>query len=100
MNATAELHVEDIKKLLAMLQKLVGSGNLVIVVVKHNLNVIKNGRLDYQPRPGKQLGRRTDRGRRETGAGGEGNRLIYGAILGQGFTVVMQAKVPTIWRDT
>ena len=34
------LHVEDIKKLLAMLQKLVDSGHTV-VVVEHNLDVIK-----------------------------------------------------------
>jgi excinuclease ABC subunit A len=37
---TTGLHVEDIKKLLAMLQKLVNSGNTV-VVVEHNLDVIK-----------------------------------------------------------
>jgi excinuclease ABC subunit A len=38
---TTGLHVEDIKKLLAMLQKLVNSGN-TIVVVEHNLDVIKS----------------------------------------------------------
>ena len=38
---TTGLHVEDIKKLLAMLQKLVDSGNTV-VVVEHNLDVIKS----------------------------------------------------------
>ncbi len=38
---TTGLHVEDIKKLLAMLQKLVNSGNTV-VVVEHNLDVIKS----------------------------------------------------------
>ena len=37
---TTGLHIEDIKKLLAMLQKLVDSGNTV-VVVEHNLDVIK-----------------------------------------------------------
>ena len=37
---TTGLHVKDIKKLLAMLQKLVDSGNTV-VVVEHNLDVIK-----------------------------------------------------------
>ena len=37
---TTGLHVEDIKKLLAMLQKLVNSGN-TLVVVEHNLDVIK-----------------------------------------------------------
>ncbi|HKO29937.1 MAG TPA: excinuclease ABC subunit UvrA [Nitrospiraceae bacterium] len=37
---TTGLHIDDIKKLLAMLQKLVHSGNTVIVV-EHNLDVIK-----------------------------------------------------------
>ena len=37
---TTGLHVDDIKKLLAILQKLVGSGNTV-VVVEHNLDIIK-----------------------------------------------------------
>ena len=41
MNATTGLHVEDIKKLLAMLQKLVNSGNTV-TAVEHNLDVIKS----------------------------------------------------------
>ena len=41
MNATTGLHVEGFKKLLAMLQKLVDSGNTV-VVVEHNLDVIKS----------------------------------------------------------
>ncbi len=37
------LHVEDIKKLLAILQKLVNSGNTVnTVVVEYNLDVIKS----------------------------------------------------------
>ena len=35
------LHFDDMKKLLAMLQKLVNSGNTV-VVVEHNLDVIKS----------------------------------------------------------
>ena len=39
-SAITGLHVEDIKKLLAMLQKLVNSGNTVMVV-EHNLDVIK-----------------------------------------------------------
>jgi len=41
MDAATGLHVDDIKKLLAMLQKLVNSGNTV-VVVEHNLDVIKS----------------------------------------------------------
>jgi excinuclease ABC subunit A len=38
---TTGLHMDDIKKLLAILQKLVNSGNTV-VVVEHNLDVIKS----------------------------------------------------------
>lgn len=41
MNATAGLHVEDIRKLLAMLQKLVEGGDTV-VVVEINLDTIKS----------------------------------------------------------
>jgi excinuclease ABC subunit A len=37
---TTSPYVEDIKKLLAMLQKLANSGNTV--VVEHNLNVIQS----------------------------------------------------------
>ena len=38
---TTGLQVEDIRKLLAMLQKLVDSGH-TLVVVEHNLDVIKS----------------------------------------------------------
>ncbi len=41
---TTSLHVENIKKLLSMMQKLVNSGNTV--VVGHNLDVIKIGKLN------------------------------------------------------
>ena len=60
------LHVEDIKKLLAMLQKLVNSGNTV-VVVEHNLDVIKTADwiIDLGPEGGAAGGQIVAEGRPE-----------------------------------
>ena len=65
MNATTGLHVEDIKKLLAMLQKLVNSGNTV--VVEHNLDVIKSADwiIDLGPEGGSAGGQIVAEGRPE-----------------------------------
>ena len=41
---TVGLHYEDVKKLVAVLQELVGAGNTVLVI-EHNLDIIKNA--DY-----------------------------------------------------
>ncbi len=63
---TTGLHVEDIKKLLAMLQKLVNSGNTV-VVVEHNLDVIKTADwiIDLGPEGGAAGGQIVAEGRPE-----------------------------------
>ena len=63
---TTGLHVEDIKKLLAMLQKLVDSGNTV-VVVEHNLDVIKSADwvIDLGPEGGAAGGQIVAEGRPE-----------------------------------
>jgi excinuclease ABC subunit A len=63
---TTGLHVEDIKKLLAMLQKLVNSGNTV-VVVEHNLDVIKSADwiIDLGPEGGAAGGKIVAEGRPE-----------------------------------
>jgi excinuclease ABC subunit A len=63
---TTGLHVEDIKKLLAMLQKLVDSGNTV-VVVEHNLDVIKTADwiIDLGPEGGAAGGHIVAEGRPE-----------------------------------
>jgi excinuclease ABC subunit A len=63
---TTGLHVEDIKKLLAMLQKLVNSGNTV-VVVEHNLDVIKSADwiIDLGPEGGAAGGHIVAEGRPE-----------------------------------
>jgi excinuclease ABC subunit A len=64
MNATTGLHVEDIKKLLAMLQKLVDNGNTV-VVVEHDLDVIKTADwiIDLGPEGGAAGGQIVAEGR-------------------------------------
>ena len=63
---TSGLHVEDIKKLLAMLQKLVHSGNTVMVV-EHNLDVIKTADwiIDLGPEGGAAGGQIVAEGRPE-----------------------------------
>jgi excinuclease ABC subunit A len=63
---TTGLHVEDIKKLLAMLQKLVNSGNTV-VVVEHNLDIIKcaDWIIDLGPEGGAAGGQIVAEGRPE-----------------------------------
>jgi excinuclease ABC subunit A len=63
---TTGLHVEDIKKLMTMLQKLVNSGNTV-VVVEHNLDVIKSADwiIDLGPEGGAAGGQIVAEGRPE-----------------------------------
>ena len=63
---TTGLHVDDIKKLLAILQKLVGSGNTV-VVVEHNLDIIKTADwiIDLGPEGGAAGGQIVAEGRPE-----------------------------------
>ena len=63
---TTGLHVDDIKKLLAMLQKLVHGGNTVIVV-EHNLDVIKTADwiIDLGPEGGAAGGQIVAEGRPE-----------------------------------
>jgi excinuclease ABC subunit A len=63
---TTGLHIDDIKKLLAMLHKLVNSGNTV-VVVEHNLDVIKSADwvIDLGPEGGAAGGQIVAEGRPE-----------------------------------
>ena len=63
---TTGLHVEDIKKLLAILQKLVDSGN-TLVVVEHNLDIIKSADwiIDLGPEGGAAGGHIVAEGRPE-----------------------------------
>jgi excinuclease ABC subunit A len=63
---TTGLHLEDIKKLLAVIGKLVDAGNSV-VVVEHNLDVIKSADwiIDLGPEGGAEGGRIVTEGRPE-----------------------------------
>ena len=55
---TTGLHFEDIRKLLGVLQRLVATGNTVLVI-EHNLDVIKTADhvIDLGPEGGDQGGR-------------------------------------------
>ena len=73
---TTGLHFEDVRKLLEVLHALVEQGNTV-VVIEHNLEVIKTADWILGPRPrGRRQGRR-DRRRGHAGAGGEGAALLH-----------------------
>ena len=63
---TTGLHIDDVKKLLVVLQKLVNAGN-TLVVVEHNLDVIKSADwlIDLGPEGGHAGGRIVAEGRPE-----------------------------------
>jgi excinuclease ABC subunit A len=63
---TTGLHIDDVKKLLAVLQRLVQAGN-TLVVVEHNLDVIKSADwvIDLGPEGGDAGGRIVAEGRPE-----------------------------------
>jgi excinuclease ABC subunit A len=67
---TTGLHFEDVRRLLTVLEKLVGAGNTV-VVIEHNLDVIKTADwiLDLGPEGGPQGGRIVAQGTPEQVAG-------------------------------
>ena len=81
---TTGLHFEDTRKLLDVLTKLVDQGN-TIVVIEHNLDVIKSA--DYVDRSGAGRGRRRRADRRRGHAGGSrrqravGHRTVPGRLL-------------------
>jgi excinuclease ABC subunit A len=63
---TTGLHMDDVKKLLAILHKLVNAGN-TLVVVEHNLDVIKSADwvIDLGPEGGRAGGQIVVEGRPE-----------------------------------
>ena len=48
---TTGLHFDDVRQLLEVLHLLVAQGNTV-VLIEHNLDVIKQGGLDHRSGPG------------------------------------------------
>ena len=76
---TTGLHFADIEKLLETLQRLVDGGNTMLVI-EHNLDVIKTGRLGDRPRAGgRRRGRRADRGRHARGRDAR-RRQLHGQV--------------------
>lgn len=92
---TTRLYLDDIKKLLAMLQKLVNGGNTVLVV-EHNLDVIKcaDWIIDLGPEGGTAGGHISSR--RTTGTGSEGGSLPHRTILDA--SIRMSMNPTTVWR--
>ncbi|MBM4121928.1 MAG: excinuclease ABC subunit A [Nitrospira sp.] len=83
---TTGLHLEDIKKLLAVIGKLVDAGNSV-VVVEHNLDVIKSADwiIDLGPEGGAEGGRIVAEGRPEQialAADSHTGRFLKAALAG------------------
>ena len=68
---TTGLHFEDVKKLLEVLHELVEQGNTV-VVIEHNLDVVKTADWIGGHRPGGRRWRRARRGHGHAGRGGGG----------------------------
>ena len=71
---TVGLHYEDVKKLIEILQELVRRGNTV-VVIEHNLDVIKNADylIDFGPEGGASGGKVVAKGTPEEVADIEGS---------------------------
>ena len=80
---TTGLHFEDVRKLLTVLSRLVDQGNTVLVI-EHNLDVIKTADWIIDLGPAGRLGRRHDRGRGPARARGHGAGQLHRPVPGQG----------------
>ena len=76
---TTGLHFEDVRRLLGVLQRLVDTGNTVLVI-EHNLDVIKTRRLDHRPRARRRRRRRHGHRRRHARERGQGAREPHRAV--------------------
>ena len=79
---TTGLHFEDTRKLLDVLTKLVDQGN-TIVVIEHNLDVIKSADYVIDLGPEGRRRRRPDRRGRHAGGGGADRAIGDGALPGR-----------------
>ncbi len=77
---TTGLHFHDVAKLLEVLHELADAGN-TLVVIEHNLEVIKTADWVIDMGPGGRRRRRADRGRGHAGGRGEGEGELHGAVL-------------------
>ena len=76
---TTGLHFEDVRKLLDVLHALVESGNTV-VVIEHNLEVVKTAGLDSRSRPRGWRWRRYDRRGGDARRRRQGQRQLHGPV--------------------
>ena len=87
---TTGLHMSDIGHLLEIMNRLVDAGNTVIVI-EHNLDVIRQRRLDHRPGAGRrQQGRACGVHRHAGGSGGRqaiADKQVPGADGSRGFAV-------------
>ena len=94
---TTGLHFEDIRKLLGVLTRLVDQGNTVLVI-EHNLDVIKTADWIIDLGPRGRVRRRHDRGRGPARARredpGELHRPVPGTALGVTRTTCRRRSQP------
>jgi excinuclease ABC subunit A len=77
---TTGLHFEDVRRLIDVLGRLVDAGNTVLLI-EHNLDVVKSADWVDRPGPGSGRGGRPAGGRGDAGAGGRLRAIEHGAFL-------------------